>query len=118
MGDGWRLYLDECVEKSVTRDLKAAGFDVESAHSLRRRSESDGSHLEFAAQERRTLLTYDTDFVHESAALLSQGQHHSGVLLSPNKHDLGRLIRSVKHSLERWSPHELRDQVRWLLRAE
>lgn len=117
MLEGWRLYLDECVEKNVVRGLQSMGIDVESAHTLNRRSDDDLSQLVFAAREERTLLTYDTDFLAESALFLGTGQHHSGILLTPASTDIGRLLRSVRFSLEQWKPEDLRDQVRWLLRV-
>jgi hypothetical protein len=111
----WRLYLDECVDGRACAALGQLGIDAASAHSLDRRSDLDQSQLLFAAGESRAILTHDTDFLAESALLLSRGGHHAGVLLVPDRQDLRWLRRSVVRSLESWTPDELRDQVRWLL---
>ena len=115
MPGNWRLYLDECIDGRVTTALVRQGVDAASAHTLSRNAASDASQLAFAADEGRTLLTHDTDFLAESARLLAAGGHHSGILLVADRQDLRWLLRAIRHSLERWTPEDLRDQVRWLL---
>jgi Domain of unknown function (DUF5615) len=107
--------IDECVDGRACEALRQLGVDATSAHSLDRRSDPDRSQLAYAASENRAILTHDTDFLAESALLLSLGGHHSGVLLVPDRQDLRWLLRAVVQSLEAWRPDELQDQVRWLL---
>lgn len=114
--DGWRLYLDECVEGDVLTGLRKAGVDADSARSQGRLKGSDASQLIFAAQQGRTLFTFDPDFIGESAALLARGEHHSGIIMALARLSIGEKINGVLRSLERWTPDELRDQIRWMVR--
>jgi predicted nuclease of predicted toxin-antitoxin system len=112
--ESWRLYLDECVEKSVLVAMEKAGIDAVSARSEKRLKESDATHLAHSAELGRTLVTYDTDFIRESAAFLGTGGHHHGILLALARQDVGTTIRNLRFSLDRWTPGEMRDQIRWL----
>ncbi|HYW08303.1 MAG TPA: DUF5615 family PIN-like protein [Longimicrobium sp.] len=114
--EDWRLYLDECVEDDVLTGLRNAGVDADSARSQDRLSGSDASQLLFAAQQGRTLLTFDPDFMAESAALLARGEHHSGIIMALARLSIGEKITGVLRSLKQWTPNQLRDQIRWMVR--
>lgn len=112
--DGWRLFLDECVEAPILDALRAKGFDAESARTLERLGRTDESQLALAAMERRLLVTWDTDFVGESRDLLANGDHHCGVLLGLARIEIGGKVRGILKFLDEHSPEDMLDQVRWI----
>jgi predicted nuclease of predicted toxin-antitoxin system len=114
--EAWRLFLDECVEGPVLDGLRRCGVDAESARSQNRLRRTDKAQLVLAAQDGRTLLTWDTDFIGESQEHLGRGGHHCGVLLGLARISVGDKIRGVLRFLEDNAPEDLRDQVRWIPR--
>lgn len=114
--EGWRLYLDECVEGPVLDGLRRSGIDAESARSQDRLRKTDRAQLDLAAQDGRALLTWDTDFIGESQEHLSRGGHHCGVLLGLARISVGDKLRGVLRLLDDNAPEDLWDQVRWIPR--
>ena len=55
-----RLYLDEDVHKRVAVALRLRHFDVISAHEIDRLGADDDVQLQFAAENDRALLTFNT----------------------------------------------------------
>ena len=59
-----KLYLDEDVHPKLSSALCARGYDVVSAHEVKRCGLSDAAQLEFAAQAGRTLVSFNaTDYI-------------------------------------------------------
>lgn len=88
-----RFYFDEGVELAVSQQLRIAGIDAVSAHSLGHLGWSDQQHLDEATRLQRVLCTYDTDFLRMATEDLT----HFGIVYAPqSKATIGAWIRELR----------------------
>lgn len=106
-----RFYFDESVELAVSEQLRAAGIDAVSAHSLSVLGDADPNHLHRATALERVLCTYDTDFL----ILAQQGVEHAGIVFAPQrKATIGGWVREIRALHGRVTAEALRGQVVYL----
>jgi uncharacterized protein with PIN domain len=75
-----KLYLDEDVHKKVASALRLKGYDVVSAHEIRKQSFSDSQQLEYAASEQRAIFTFNAgDFNRLHKEYLKNSKKHYGI---------------------------------------
>lgn len=118
-----RLLLDEMYDRAIAEQLRARDHDVVAVtESYALRGLDDRALLEFAAGERRVLLTENAShLVPHVAAMLGDGTETFGLLVtSPaslprSKKTIGLFVRQLDEFLER-HPREdaLRGLVAWL----
>ncbi|HEY7293426.1 MAG TPA: DUF5615 family PIN-like protein [Dehalococcoidia bacterium] len=105
-----RLYLDEDVPLQVAEPLHAAGFDVLTTRDAGRLQAQDFDQLQFAASERRVLVTRNRDdFVEFTVRFFDEGRPHSGVLVlsaSFGREDFGGMARAIVAYFH-GHPHEM-----------
>lgn len=90
-----RFYTDEGAYKSVAEALRRAGFDAISTPEVNRLGTDDDSQLEWAASQRRTLVTFNVaHFVRLHATWITQGRAHAGIVVS-SQHPVGDTIRRL-----------------------
>jgi hypothetical protein len=106
-----RFYFDESVELVVSQQLEAGGLDIVSAHSLKKLGDDDRNHLQRAAEMRRVLCTYDSDFL----VLAAQGVQHSGIVFAPqHKMSIGGWVREIRALHSRVTEEDLIGTVVYL----
>ena len=93
-----RLYMDEDAgEEAVVQGLRARGIDVLTTIEADQCGATDGSQLAFAAEQRRTIYTFNVgDFARLHRQLLLQGVGHSGIIVLPDQQcSVGNKIRRL-----------------------
>lgn len=76
----FRLHLDENISGGVARLLRSRGFDVTTTKDVGLRAQSDVSHMSYALQQRRIIVTRDRDFL----KLHAEDHEHSGIVYWPH----------------------------------
>jgi hypothetical protein len=97
-----RFLLDENIHPAVAEVAWEMELDVVSVHDLRHRGWSDYEQLEFAAEQKRILVTRNReDYLHWTREFYQARRPHAGVLLvdSGLPHDQPA---SVARALRRW----------------
>jgi len=75
-----RYYTDTHIPKSVAIQVRNKGIDIVRCEDLDLQEAGDKTHLEYATQEHRTLISRDTDFLRLHSEWLQQGRKHYGIL--------------------------------------
>ena len=92
MSDVIRFHLDENVDPDVALALRRQGIDVTTTREMNLLGQLDEVQLQFACEQRRVIVTHDTDFLR----LASQSTNHWGVAFcKKNARSLGEIIRSL-----------------------
>lgn len=106
-----RFHLDEQVSGAVARALRLHGIDVSTASEAQLRGATDESHLKFAHDGARVLVTHDADFLRLHAA----GNEHFGIAYCRHdKHRIGRLVQLLLLLSDCYSPEEMAGTVEFL----
>jgi len=84
-----RFHLDECVSVAIAEGLRRRRIDVTTTPESNLISLQDRDQLAFATQQRRVLVTQDSDFLR----LAQAGHAHSGIAYYvPGSRTVGELI--------------------------
>jgi predicted nuclease of predicted toxin-antitoxin system len=79
-----KFYLDEDLSPKIAESLRKLGSDVISAHEVQMIGASDDEQLDFAATERRCLVTFNrNDFILLTHLYLDSNRPHCGVIVVP-----------------------------------
>lgn len=109
-----KLYVDEDITDALARALRAAGYDVVSAHETDLRSRSDEDPLRYATQQGRAFLTCNVKhFPRIASRYYAEGRSHFGIIVS-NQLELGEMLRRVHYLLDNWTAETLRETFLWL----
>jgi len=109
-----RLYLDEDVHKRIVTALRLRHFDVISAHETDRLGESDDRQLQFATEQGRTLLTFNTPhYLQLHHVWLQENRTHAGIIVS-DQLPIGETIRRLLNLLNHVTADEIHNQLYWL----
>ena len=109
-----RLYTDEDIYGAVPGKLREAGLDVATTAEARRLGQFDRSQLEWAAQQRRVLLTFNVALftqVHDDWSFRSL--HHAGIIVSEQR-PIGDLLRRLRALAKARGAEEMRDRLEYL----
>ncbi|MFN0147635.1 MAG: DUF5615 family PIN-like protein [Dehalococcoidia bacterium] len=96
MADWPPVLADENVHVAVVEGLRRRGFDIVAVHELRRKGYSDETHMTWALENRRIILTHDDDYL----VLDGAGADHCGVPLLPSREIRDRWAHRGRH---RWT---------------
>jgi predicted nuclease of predicted toxin-antitoxin system len=89
-----RFLVDEDLPRSVTRELRSAGFDIVDVRDVGRRGRPDGEVLEYAVREARAVITADVEFGNILRFPLGE---HAGILVArfPNEVSTRELVAAL-----------------------
>ena len=106
-----RLYLDADVDVRLAGWLRSAGYDCVSARELGHHTLGDEAILEYAAGERRTLFTHNTqDFVPIFRRWWHAERSHAGIIVSQQL-PLGELQKRALSLLDRVTAEEMSSNI-------
>ena len=99
-----KLLLDEDLSPRIAQSLRKLGVDAVSVHEVGRQGLSDREQLEYAASEKRCVVTRNrNDYLILTREFFGRNEPHEGVLvvssgLAPD--DFGRIASSVKEYVD------------------
>ena len=117
-GHGIRLYTDEDVNPHLAEQLQRRGYDVLSCHAAgnANRRLSDRWQLEFAIEQRRSILIHNLgDYYELDRRWRQQGQRHYGIVAVNADISFTELLRRTILHLNTYTPEQQFDT--WLFLA-
>ena len=110
-----RLLLDEHVWHGLIKIGQDMGVDVLPVQTVLAEGTPDGDVLAFAAQEKRLVVTGNTqDFVRLAAQWFEEGRDHWGILIIPGQTDKSLFSRSLRHIAAHCSADYFRNTIRFI----
>jgi hypothetical protein len=104
------LYTDADVHGGLATQIRRRGFDAISAYEADNASLDDPDQLEYAASQRRAILTCNAkDFVPLLEEWWPAGRKHYGVIVSEQL-PIGEMLRRVLRLLNTISADEMEDE--------
>lgn len=111
MSERIRFHLDENVDPDIALAVRSQGIDITTTFDLNMAGKSDDEQLAFVCQEKRVLITHDTDFL----KIASQSSDHYGIAFcKKGGRSIGDIIRSLILIYEVMSPEEMQGIVEYL----
>ena len=110
-----KFYLDEDLNPKIAEILRKSGIDTLSAHEAGMGKVSDQKQLEFAAREKRCLVTRNRDgFIRLTVQFFNDQRTHYGLLIVPYPlpgDQFSRIARVIKkfshHHQKELTPHSI-----------
>ena len=94
--------------------LRKAGWDGVSTPETGRLGETDESQLQWAADQRRILVTFNgAHFASLHTEWIKQGRHHAGIVVSAHR-SVGDLLRRLLHLAGTLDADAMRDRLEFL----
>lgn len=111
-----KLFIDEdSMDQRFVSALRARGVDVVTVSDLKRTGFSDQDQLQLAAQQQRSLYTFNVgDFCRLPSLYLQEGRFHSGIILSSQDYSVGEQMRRVLRLMDSQSPEAMTNQLIFL----
>ena len=98
-----KYYLDEDISPNIAILLRKHCIDCSSAHEMKKTQISDLEQLEFAAKERRCLVTRNRDdFIQLTVQFFNSQLPHYGVLIIPYSYP-GDRFSQIAEALEEYT---------------
>lgn len=74
-----RFYADTHIPKAVTLQLRSRGVDIVRCEEVGLAEADDLTHLGYATQQGRALVSRDTDFLRHHSEWMSANKQHGGI---------------------------------------
>ena len=101
-----RLLLDEDLSSKIAELLRKKGLDAVSVHEIGRGGLSDKSQLEYAASEKRCLVTRNrNDYIILTRQFFAGHKPHKGVLIISSSHrfyDFSAIAKAISKYVEHY----------------
>lgn len=110
MADRIRFHLDEHVDPAIANALRRAGIDVTTTIEAGLRTKDDETHLRFARDEGRVIVTRDQDFLRLAGSALG----HSGIVFYTANQSIREIIEGLILVCEVMMPDELAGKIEYL----
>jgi predicted nuclease of predicted toxin-antitoxin system len=108
------LYGDAHIARRVIRRLQREGYDAISAHDVGNSDLDDPGQLEYAASQRRAIVTFnERDFNPLYNQWWEQGRTHYGIIVS-NEIPMGELRRRLLKLLDTITADEMVNNIKHL----
>ncbi|MHC4178391.1 MAG: DUF5615 family PIN-like protein [Planctomycetota bacterium] len=109
-----RFFTDEDVYGVIAIALRKAGWDAVSTPETGRLGETDESQLQWAADQRRILVTFNVaHFAGLHAQWIKRGRHHAGIIVSSQR-PIGDLLRRLLHLARTLDADSMHDRLEFL----
>lgn len=106
------LYTDEDIDGRLAQQLRERGYDALAAFEVGNLGLTDPAQLDFAIQQKRTLLTYNSqDFEPLFDKLWDEGRTHYGLVISEQL-QIGELVRRCIRLFESVTADEMVNMFR------
>ena len=110
-----RIYTDESVDVAIAQGLQRRGVEAFSARDRDKLGLADEEQLNFAREEKATILTHDTDFLRIAAHWIDEGRTHCGVIYChQTAYGIGDCIRNLKILVTLLTQEDMIDHVEFL----
>jgi predicted nuclease of predicted toxin-antitoxin system len=91
-----KFYTDTHIATAVAAQLKQHGVDIVRCQDVGRADDLDEPHLEYAAQQKRSIVTCDRDFNQIHNKWLAQGKEHAGIFCITNvPYSIGNIVSEL-----------------------
>ncbi|MBI5305003.1 MAG: DUF5615 family PIN-like protein [Chloroflexi bacterium] len=107
MADPIRFYLDEHMPRALAVALRRRGIDVVRAQDVGLRKATDLEHWQFAEQERRVLVTKDSDFL----GMDQKSMSHFGIVYFEEDRRIGEMLDALTLICGAMSPGDMVNHV-------
>jgi predicted nuclease of predicted toxin-antitoxin system len=105
-----KFYCDEHIHPAISTALKNRGADIITAQDVRQLGIADEIHLQFAASQKRAIVTQDADFLR----LHKSGVPHAGILFAHHSKTLSEIIHSLIRVYQMKTEDEIKNHVEYL----
>jgi predicted nuclease of predicted toxin-antitoxin system len=103
------LYIDADITYKLAKALRERGFDAISAYEVGNANIPDEAHLEFAAANKRAILTCNAkDFAPLFDKWWEVGKEHYGIIVSEQL-EFGEMLRRILKLLDSVTADEMRN---------
>ena len=111
MGRTIRFHLDEHIDSAVADGLRRRGADVSTTAERHLIGQTDEVHFQLASNEKRVLVTSDSDFLNFHA----QGRPHWGIAYChQHSRSIGQMIHTLELIWELLEPDDMQNRVEFL----
>ena len=96
------LYFDEDVSVLIADLIRARGFSVMTTYQAKNLRKSDAEQLEFAARQKKVLLTHNrVDFEKLAAKYFTENQTHYGIIITVRRlpNDMGQRTLKILNDI-------------------
>lgn len=108
------LYLDEDVSVLVADLVRARGFVASIIQESKQLARSDAEQLEYATNQRKTLLTHNrADFEVLAQQYFQRGQAHYGIIIAVRRTPY-EIVQRLLTILNQVTADEMQNQLRYI----
>jgi len=95
----------------VVEGLRRRGWEVTTTLEEETLGYTDTEHLQYAAEQNWTLLTFDDDFLSLVETSLSDINHEGIIFISQHGHTIGELVQRIDRALLEYKDRTLTNEI-------
>jgi predicted nuclease of predicted toxin-antitoxin system len=109
-----RIYLDEDVDILVSNLLRSRGFEATTAHQARQLGKTDAEQLEYAVNQKLTILTHNrTDFEDLAREYFQQEKLHYRIIIAV-RNPYQEIVQRLLTILNSTTADEMKNQLLYI----